>query len=189
MLGSQCQCTVDMWRAQEAFNISNASSQCQCSHNKYKERESEKPNHIHNKDQQKKEREADREEEGDGHIIFFLHGATPTSSSSSSSFSPFLCVCVCVCFFFFFFFFKVQIQWEVRNREKRSNYGSQNCEVRPWFARVPVFFSQNGSFSFKNRKYKRFEVFLVGPYGLVQVSKSWLLTRAMHGNLSICEVD
>ena len=44
-------------------------------------------------------------------------------------------------FFIFFFFYMVQIQWEVRNREKRSNYGSQNCEVRPWFARVPVFFS------------------------------------------------
>ena len=61
-----------------------------------------------------------------------LHGATPTSSSSSS-FSP------------FFFFFKVQIQWEVGNREKRSDHGSQNCEVRPWFARIPAFFPQRGS--------------------------------------------
>ena len=102
MLGSQCQCTVDTWRAQKAFNISNASSQCQCSHNKYKERESEKPDHIHKKVQQKQERgrqtekkkkikkEEEEEEEAVASwrhpyfvVVFFLF-----------SFS--------VCFFFFF---------------------------------------------------------------------------------------
>ena len=52
-----------------------------------------------------------------------------------------------VVFFLFsiFFFFKVQIQWEVGNHEKHSDHGSQNCEVRPWFARVPTFFPQRGS--------------------------------------------
>ena len=52
---------------------------------------------------------------------------------------------VCVCVFFFFFFLKVQIQREVGNREKRSNHGSQNHEVRPRFVRISVFFPQNGS--------------------------------------------
>ena len=67
-----------------------------------------------------------------------LHGATPTSWCH-----PYFIVV----FFLFsiFFFFKVQIQWEVGNREKRSDHGSQNCEVRPWFARIPAFFPQRGS--------------------------------------------
>ena len=43
------------------------------------------------------------------------------------------------CFVLFFFFFKVQIQMEAGNREKRFDHGSQNREVRPWFARVPFF--------------------------------------------------
>ena len=41
--------------------------------------------------------------------------------------------------FSFFFFFWVQIQWKVGNREKWSDHGSQNREVRPQFARVPAF--------------------------------------------------
>ena len=46
-----------------------------------------------------------------------------------------------IVFFLFssFFFFWVQIQWKVGNREKWSNHGSQNREVRPQFARVPAF--------------------------------------------------
>ena len=43
-------------------------------------------------------------------------------------------------FFYFFIFFKVQIQREVGNREKRFDHSSQNREVRPRFAQVPVFF-------------------------------------------------
>ena len=47
---------------------------------------------------------------------------------------------VCVCFIYFYFF-KVQIQREVGNREKRSDHGSQNREIRSRFARVPAFFT------------------------------------------------
>ena len=46
-----------------------------------------------------------------------------------------MCVCVCV-----FFFFQGSDSKEARNREKRSDHGSQNREVQPRFARVPVFF-------------------------------------------------
>ena len=49
-------------------------------------------------------------------------------------------LCFFLFFFFLFFFFKVQIQMEAGNHEKRSDHGSQNREVRPRFARVPVFF-------------------------------------------------
>ena len=41
--------------------------------------------------------------------------------------------------FLFFFFFLVQIQWKVGNREKWSDHGSQNREIRPQFAQVPAF--------------------------------------------------
>ena len=37
---------------------------------------------------------------------------------------------------FFFFFLSSD---EVGNREKRSDHGSQNREVRPRFARIPAF--------------------------------------------------
>ena len=44
-----------------------------------------------------------------------------------------------VVFFLFSSFFWVQIQWKVGNREKWSDHGSQNREVRPQFAQVPAF--------------------------------------------------
>ena len=42
----------------------------------------------------------------------------------------------CVFFFFFFFFFKFRFKG---NREKRSDYGSQNRAVEPRFERFPAF--------------------------------------------------
>ena len=117
MLGSQCQCTVNTWRAEETFNISNASllvsvycrhverlgsfQYFQCSvasvsvviTDTNEEKVRTQTTYI-TKFSKKKERETDREEEekkGKKKKKQLLYGAI-SASSSFSSFSPFLCV-------------------------------------------------------------------------------------------------
>ena len=66
-----------------------------------------------------------------------LHGATP-ASSSSSSFSPFLFFFFI--FYLFFFIFYGSDSIGSSNCQKRSDHDSQNREVWPWFARIPIYF-------------------------------------------------
>ena len=165
MLGSQCQCTVDTWRAQETFNISNASLlvsvycrhveslgsfqyfQCQATSvsvvitNTNKEKVRTQITYITKFS--KKRREGDkqrrRRKKRKKKKKQLLYGTTPTSSSFSS-FSPFLCVCV------FFFFSPTAVRMG------------------------PCFFFQEPE-QFLRLKELRFEVFSVGPYYPI-----WVLT-------------